>query len=763
MPEGQIEGPFILPASALRVGVNTLAVSVHQNQSASSDLVFGLRLDIATTLTSTCTPGAANALNTTLVSLPDVWLNELQSRNVNGAFDNTGEREPWVELYNSQTSAVPLAGWSLARATDDPGWSFPAGSVLAARSFLRVWLDGESGESVEGDLHADLRFDNVSGMLLLRAPLDGREVVIDYLRLDNSPVDAVWGAFPDGTSNPRRWLNPATPAGPNRIDRPACRVVINEFMAQNDLFTNPLTGKKDDWFELFNDGAETVDLGGYVITDTVVSETPPLPDLRASKSLVISNGVALVPGQALRIWTGASNSTTLPFDPANLQAPFGLGKSGDKICLFNPALERVDYVHYSSEQEGLVSMGRWLNGRAGDLVTFCQPTPGQPNRNPRHTVPQVLSQAALRTVREESPLCHTNTFLDARPAGFVFRLFAADAPALPDGMAFDTVSGVLTWTPSEAQGPGVYALRVCGFRGDGLSVAGCDETLLTLQVLETPSRPILGGGITNLTVNEGSLATFTVTATRAQEIPPYATSTRLRVTGALPTNALFNAGTGLFAWQTGEADGPCTNLMTVIAEDADDPTVFTATNIAVTVNEINSTFTYASPATFYLWREEPFAVHLRYNDPDLPPNRFTYSLLSGPPGLTLDGTTGLVKWQPTAGQTGSFTFRVRAFDNAASGSAALSTTVTLSVDTLNLQAGALASAVSGNGFDLLWKSKRDTLYTVEWCPDLANPVWQPVNAGSPVAGSGGTLKYTLNPAIFGSPTNAFFRIRQTRE
>ncbi len=418
------------------------------------------------TLSNACSPGARNRLNTTLSSLPGVWLNEIQTRNVTGPVDAAGEHEPWVELYNSQTTSVSLAGWTLATAAADPGWTFPTNTVLAPNAFLRVWLDGEPGESATNNLHASFLFNYTDGLLLLKAPVDSRSVVVDYLRVAGAKDNAVWGAYPDGTSNPRRWLNPATPAASNRIDRFAGRVVINEFMAQNDLYVNPLTGKLDDWFELFNDGTNTVNLGGYVVTDTLTSEVPPTPDLRTSKSLTLTNGITLAPGQALRIWTGASKSTTLPFDPANLQAPFGLGKDGDQICLFDPSLKLVDRVQFTTEQVGTRSMGRWLNGADGTLTTFALPTPGQPNRNPLFPS-AILAQPAAYTIREESPFCFTNTFVTTRPANFVFGLFPADGGALPAGLVFNTSSGILTWTPTDAQGPGLYPFRVRGYIAQG--------------------------------------------------------------------------------------------------------------------------------------------------------------------------------------------------------------------------------------------------------------------------------------------------------
>lgn len=756
-PEGQIEGPFTLPAAALLPGLNTLAVGVHQNVATSSDIVFGMKLDITATLASTATPAANNSLSTTLSSLPGVWLNEVQPLNAAGPADNQSEREPWAELYNAETSSIALTGWSLATGADTPSWTFPTGTVIAARSFLRVWLDGETAETAPDNLHASFRFAATNGLLVLRAPIDGRTVSADYLRVTNAVADAVWGAYPDGTSNPRRWLNPTTPGLANRIDKPACRIVINEFMAQNDLYTNPLSGKKDDWFELFNDGTGTVSLARYIVTDTLTSETPPTPDLRNTKSLVISNGITLVPGQALRLWTGASNANALPFDPANLQAPFGLGKDGDQICLFNPSTQLVDRLVYTTSQSGSASMGRWINGAEGDLVTFSLPTPGLPNRNPRFAS-ATLSQAPAMTLREEAPFTYTNTFAAPRPANFSFRLFPASGSAVPTNLTFDADTGVLGWTPTEAQGPGVYPIRVCGFSVDGTSVTSCDETLLTLSVLETPSKPVLCA-FTNLACKEGATLTFTASATRTEEIPPYPTSTRLRLANALPTNATFSAESGLFRWTTVEVDGPSTNYFTVIAEDASDTNVFVSAVVTVKVSEVNSPIAYKSPNAFYLWRNEPFAVNLRFTDADLPPNRLSFSLSSGPASMTLDPATARLQWQPNATQTGTFTCYITGDDNAGS---SRSTTLTFYVDTAQLTASALEASGTG-ALNLRWKSKTNSSYTVQWCADIAAPVWHPLNAGTPLAGNNALLTYAINPAALGATSNAFFRIIQNRD
>lgn len=241
--------------------------------------------------------------------------------------------------------------------------------------------------------------------------------------------------------------------------------------------------------------------------------------------------------------------------------------------------------------------------------------------------------------------------------------------------------------------------------------------------------------------------------------PPYSTSTRLRFANPLPTNATFNSETGLFRWTTVEVDGPSTNRFTVIAEDASDSNVWVSAVVTVRVSEVNSTLSYKSPTAFYLWRNEPFAVNLRYEDADLPPNRLSFFIGSGPAGLTLDSSTGRLQWQPGNAQTGTFTCNLLGYDNAGG---MISTPVKLYVDTAPFTASTFAPA-GASGHSLQWKSKRNATYTVQWCSDIAAPNWQPLNAEAPLTGNNAILSYTISPAAFGAPTNAFFRIIQTRD
>ncbi len=106
--EAVVTGPYAPSnaASYLVAGMNRLSVEVHQNGTASSDVVFGLKLD------------AREQLTPFIPGLP---------------FRNSDEQ--WVELTNRGAAPVNLGGWTLS---DGVGFTFPANTLLGPGEFLVV-------------------------------------------------------------------------------------------------------------------------------------------------------------------------------------------------------------------------------------------------------------------------------------------------------------------------------------------------------------------------------------------------------------------------------------------------------------------------------------------------------------------------------------------------------------------------------------------------------------------------------------------------
>ena len=62
----------------------------------------------AQTLALLSTPGGPNSNRAKGPAIPAVWINELESNNLNGLVDNAGEHDPWVELFNAGARAGRL-------------------------------------------------------------------------------------------------------------------------------------------------------------------------------------------------------------------------------------------------------------------------------------------------------------------------------------------------------------------------------------------------------------------------------------------------------------------------------------------------------------------------------------------------------------------------------------------------------------------------------------------------------------------------------
>ncbi|QPR69333.1 S-layer homology domain-containing protein [Lysinibacillus macroides] len=145
----------------------------------------------------------------------------------------------------------------------------------------------------------------------------------------------------------------------------------------------------------------------------------------------------------------------------------------------------------------------------------------------------VLTGIGNRTVNEGSFLTFTASASDAEGDSLTYSLVGA-----PAGATINATTGVFTWTPTEAQGPGSYPF-IIRVSDDALT----DEEEITVTVNEVNTAPILAA-IGNKTINEESLLTFTVTAIDA-DIP--ANTLIYSLVGA-PTGASINAVTGVFTW-----------------------------------------------------------------------------------------------------------------------------------------------------------------------------------------------------------------------
>ncbi len=137
-------------------------------------------------------------------------------------------------------------------------------------------------------------------------------------------------------------------------------LVINEFMASNNVTVADQDGEFDDWIELYNGSASTIDLSGYFLTDN---------DENLDK-FEFPDGTSIRPDDYLIIWADEDG------EQEGLHANFKLSRSGEAISLLNPDTLVIDRIEYA-EQETDVSFARKPNGTG--LFELSTPTFNQNN------------------------------------------------------------------------------------------------------------------------------------------------------------------------------------------------------------------------------------------------------------------------------------------------------------------------------------------------------------------------------------------------
>src|SRR5213079_1117070 len=179
------------------------------------------------------------------------------------------------------------------------------------------------------------------------------------------------------------------------------------------------------------------------------------------------------------------------------------------------------------------------------------------------------------TITELSTLTVTNTASDVDlPANtLTFSLMSA-----PAGVNLNPSSGVLTWTPTEAQGPSTNLITVRVI--DNGAPPSSDTRSFTVVVTEANSAPVLTVP-PDQTVTE--LSTLTVTNTASDADLPANTLTFSLVSA--PAGVNLDSSSGVLSWTPTEAQGPSTNVITVKVTDNGAPSLSDTKSFTVVVSE----------------------------------------------------------------------------------------------------------------------------------------------------------------------------------
>ncbi len=426
-------------------------------------------------------PGLPKLATTQLAQLSPLYINEIQARNSSSP-DNAGQLDPWIEIYNSSSSSIVLSDnyFLTDNYSNLKKWAFPAGTVIGPRQFLLVWGDAQPEQTQNGSLHANFRLSTNGSALALVQQTPSGPLVLDYLNYPAIPQGESYGSFPNGQLFYRNLFTIST-SGFSNAPPP---VFINEWMASNSgQVLDPADDDSDDWFELYNAGAEPVKLDGCFLSD------------RTGVLVPVPAGTVVPARGHLLIWADSEvsqNSTNRP----DLHVPFNLRARGDVITLRARDKSIIDTFAFFNLNNN-ISQGRWPDG-AQNIRMGLLATPGTSNRVSAIAAP-VFAAIPNRWIfpGQAVTVPVTATDLDTPQQYLTLKLL----PGGPAGAVLQ--SGFFTWATSltEPYGTNVVNLQVSDDASPPLS------STTSFQIIVAPPPQLT---VTRTTSNQLSISYPTV-------------------------------------------------------------------------------------------------------------------------------------------------------------------------------------------------------------------------------------------------------------
>lgn len=321
-------------------------------------------------LLSACAPQPpANApeptpapVESTAVRYPDgVVISELMAKNRATLDDGSGCFPDWIELHNTGSERVDLAGWTLSDRDNIPKAMFPA-LTLEPDEYLLVFA-GKDHEPAPEELLAPFGIAGgetvylraPDGELKASAPAGEGEADVSLILQEDGTYRACAWPTP-GFANTRDGYRASQAA--RESDSP---LKINEVLVRNESFLPSYVYGTSDIVELKNVSDEAVKLSDYTLADKNTRVRCALPD------------VTLEPGELFPIFCCGEERAP---EEGHFYVPIALNSLREQLYLFGPDGLPADYVTLHDIPAG-GSYGR-MPGATG-WYYFASPTPGAEN------------------------------------------------------------------------------------------------------------------------------------------------------------------------------------------------------------------------------------------------------------------------------------------------------------------------------------------------------------------------------------------------
>lgn len=251
IPTEGVFSSFTIDPGLLNAGDNILAVEIHQTSGQSSDISFDVELSgvkIGNSVEYTTTdPIFTDTVYTDVLieasfeladPLTGIVVNEFCPAKA-GVTDESGDEEDWIELYNSGSQPVDIAGLYVTdNLSDKTKFRIPSGhneTVIQPQGYKLLWADEELEQ---GPLHLNFKLDADGEAIGLYQFVGNNLNVIDELEYDDIPVNVSSARIPNGTGS-FTLTSRLTPGSANIFE--IVTATGQEFSGEPVVFPNPVT------------------------------------------------------------------------------------------------------------------------------------------------------------------------------------------------------------------------------------------------------------------------------------------------------------------------------------------------------------------------------------------------------------------------------------------------------------------------------------------------------------------------------------------
>jgi hypothetical protein len=132
----------------------------------------------------------------------EIVINELMPVNTTTAFDQNGEYDDWIELFNLSLKEIDLSGYYLTDSKSNISkWKIPDGTSITGNGYLIIWADKDTTQS---GLHANFKLSSLGEKLVLSKP---DMTLIDETVYPLQGYELSYSRNPDGTGE-FKWQKP---------------------------------------------------------------------------------------------------------------------------------------------------------------------------------------------------------------------------------------------------------------------------------------------------------------------------------------------------------------------------------------------------------------------------------------------------------------------------------------------------------------------------------------------------------------------------